>query len=197
MQHDAPPSRNRQIHSDPGEQNGQPKVYPHIDHSVAVRDNRSNAAQAQARVANVVAQHRHLLDPGVVSGTGPGIGITAAGIVVGGNAAGTGRYDDAMLAKIVAEEKESKEKLPKYPGLERYTLIEKMGDGAFSNVYRALDNTGGCGEAAIKVVRKYELNASQVCIRFSLFISCLHASCTVLKFLYFSISLWLSTPSRP
>ncbi|RPA89750.1 Pkinase-domain-containing protein [Choiromyces venosus 120613-1] len=36
-----------------------------------------------------------------------------------------------------------------------------MGDGAFSNVYRARDTHGQYGEVAIKVVRKYELNASQ------------------------------------
>ncbi|KAF2010585.1 hypothetical protein BU24DRAFT_427703 [Aaosphaeria arxii CBS 175.79] len=39
-----------------------------------------------------------------------------------------------------------------------------MGDGAFSNVYRAKDNTGQWGEVAIKVVRKFEMNSSQVCI---------------------------------
>lgn len=66
------------------------------------------------------------------------------------------------LAKIVAEENESKGKFPKYPGLERWELIEKMGDGAFSNVYRARDTTGGAGEVAIKVVRKFEMNNMQV-----------------------------------
>ncbi|KAK3633280.1 MAPK-activated protein kinase Srk1 [Elasticomyces elasticus] len=70
-------------------------------------------------------------------------------------------YDKDVLERIVAEERESKGKLPKYPGLERWTLIEKMGDGAFSNVYRARDNTGQYGEAAIKVVRKFEMNSQQ------------------------------------
>jgi hypothetical protein len=37
-----------------------------------------------------------------------------------------------------------------------------MGDGAFSNVYRARDTTGERGEVAIKVVRKYEMNSMQV-----------------------------------
>jgi serine/threonine protein kinase len=63
----------------------------------------------------------------------------------------------------VAEERESKGKLPRYPGLERYTLLEKMGDGAFSNVYRARDNEGQYPEVAIKVVRKFEMNSTQVC----------------------------------
>lgn len=71
-------------------------------------------------------------------------------------------YDPSVLERIVAEERESKGKLPKYPGLERYSLIEKMGDGAFSNVYRAKDTTGQYDEVAIKVVRKFEMNATQV-----------------------------------
>ncbi len=65
------------------------------------------------------------------------------------------------LAQIVAEEREKQGKLPRYPGLERYSLVEKMGDGAFSNVYRAKDLQQG-GEVAIKVVRKFEMNSNQV-----------------------------------
>lgn len=72
--------------------------------------------------------------------------------------------DPSVLERIVAEEREAKGKMPKYPGLERWTLIEKMGDGAFSNVYRARDNTGQWGEVAIKVVRKFEMNSQQVSI---------------------------------
>ncbi|EPS35149.1 hypothetical protein H072_11597 [Dactylellina haptotyla CBS 200.50] len=68
---------------------------------------------------------------------------------------------DAAVARIVAEERENRGKLPRYPGLERWILIEKMGDGAFSNVYRAKDSLGELGEVAIKVVRKYELSSSQ------------------------------------
>ena len=72
-------------------------------------------------------------------------------------------YDAAVLGRIVAEERESKGKFPKYPGLERFKLLEKMGDGAFSNVYRAQDLQGEFQEVAIKVVRKFEMNQSQVC----------------------------------
>lgn len=36
-----------------------------------------------------------------------------------------------------------------------------MGDGAFSNVYKAVDRKSG-QKVAVKVVRKYELNQSQV-----------------------------------
>ncbi|KAI9734780.1 MAG: hypothetical protein M1818_006767 [Claussenomyces sp. TS43310] len=71
------------------------------------------------------------------------------------------KVDHEELARLVAEENESKGKLPRYPGLERWKLIEKMGDGAFSNVYRAKDIEGNAGEVAIKVVRKFEMNSTQ------------------------------------
>lgn len=70
--------------------------------------------------------------------------------------------DPSVIERIVTEERESRGQLPRYPGLERWTLLEKMGDGAFSNVYRAKDNTNQLGEVAIKVVRKFEMNNSQV-----------------------------------
>ena len=66
------------------------------------------------------------------------------------------------IERIVQEENVSRSKMPKYPGLERWILIEKMGDGAFSNVYRAKDSTTEYGEVAIKVVRKFEMNSNQV-----------------------------------
>lgn len=71
------------------------------------------------------------------------------------------RIPDENIAKLVAEENASKSKFPRYPGLERWELIEKMGDGAFSNVYRARDLEGNAGEVAIKVVRKFEMNNLQ------------------------------------
>lgn len=67
--------------------------------------------------------------------------------------------------RIVAEEREASEKMPYYEGLsERFQLIKKMGDGAFSNVYKARDRQTG-QKVAIKVVRKYELNSNQVCTK--------------------------------
>jgi hypothetical protein len=76
------------------------------------------------------------------------------------------KVDTEELARIVAEENETKGKLPNYPGLERWRLIEKMGDGAFSNVYKARDlsREHNVGEVAIKVVRKFEMNSNQVSI---------------------------------
>jgi hypothetical protein len=73
-----------------------------------------------------------------------------------------GKDESLMLERIITEERESKGKMPKYPGLERWTLLEKMGDGAFSNVYRAKDTTGQYEQVAIKVVRKYEMSSNQV-----------------------------------
>lgn len=66
------------------------------------------------------------------------------------------------IERLVAEENTNRSKMPQYPGLERWILVEKMGDGAFSNVYRAKDSTTEYGEVAIKVVRKFEMNSNQV-----------------------------------
>ena len=115
---------------------------PGGDFSLAAGDNRNVAARAGDAAARAAGEHQKI------------------------HQAQQGRkqeYDPSVLERIVAEERERKGKLPKYPGLERWTLLEKMGDGAFSNVYRARDNTGKQGgEVAIKVVRKFEMNSSQV-----------------------------------
>jgi len=127
------------------------------DYSVAPgADGNRNIAVPNA--AGVHRDHLAAADLGVVVAGGGHGGITASGI----GAHGGKTYDENLLAKIVAEERENRERLPRYPGLERWALKEKMGDGAFSNVYRASDTQGEYGEVAIKVVRKYELNASQV-----------------------------------
>ncbi|KAE8450648.1 hypothetical protein EG329_005992 [Mollisiaceae sp. DMI_Dod_QoI] len=108
---------------------------PHGDaYSVADGDNRNRGAQVGNAAAHA-AEHKQ-------KKTGKAV-------------------DKEEIARIVAEENESKGKLPRYPGLERWQLIEKMGDGAFSNVYRARDIEGTAGEVAIKVVRKFEMNSQQ------------------------------------
>ncbi|TFK29287.1 Ser/Thr protein kinase [Coprinopsis marcescibilis] len=61
---------------------------------------------------------------------------------------------------IVNQERAERSKMPSYTGLENYKIIHKMGDGAFSNVYKAIELTTN-NKVAVKVVRKYELNASQ------------------------------------
>ena len=113
-----------------------------VDYSAANVDNRNIAAQAGGAAARAAGDGQKL-----------------------GNGGTTERkkdFDPAVIERIVAEERESKGKLPRYPGLERYKLLEKMGDGAFSNVYRAKDSTGEFDEVAIKVVRKFEMNSNQV-----------------------------------
>jgi hypothetical protein len=116
---------------------------PHGDYSVGAGagDNRNVAAQAGA------AADRAAHDKQKMQAAAQGKGV-----------------DPSVLERIVAEEREAKGKMPRYPGLERWTLLEKMGDGAFSNVYRARDSTGQWGEVAIKVVRKFEMNSQQVSI---------------------------------
>lgn len=52
--------------------------------------------------------------------------------------------------------------MPSYPGLDRWRLLEKIGDGAFSCVYRASDTKSEFSEVAIKVTKKYEMKEEQV-----------------------------------
>ena len=110
---------------------------PQEAYSMAPGDNRNQAAKAGHAAANA-AEHQQKREKKAQD------------------------YDPSVLERLVAEERESKGKLPRYPGLERWQLIEKMGDGAFSNVYRARDTQGQYPEVAIKVVRKFEMNSSQV-----------------------------------
>ncbi|KAJ5648184.1 kinase-like domain-containing protein [Penicillium lividum] len=51
--------------------------------------------------------------------------------------------------------------MPSYPGLDRWRLQEKIGDGAFSCVYRASDTKSEFSEVAIKVTKKYEMKETQ------------------------------------
>lgn len=106
----------------------------HGDFSAANVDNRNVAAQAGTAAAKAQGDHQKV---------------------------DRSRHD-AEIARIVEEERIARGKMPKYPGLERWIIVEKMGDGAFSNVYRAKDTQGQYGEVAIKVVRKFEMNANQV-----------------------------------
>ncbi|CAI7632790.1 unnamed protein product [Penicillium pancosmium] len=55
----------------------------------------------------------------------------------------------------------NRSKMPQYPGLERWILVEKLGYGAFSNVYRARDSTTEFGEVAIKVLRSFQMDSTQ------------------------------------
>ena len=128
---------NNYAHSEPNVAAHQPHQVPAGDaYSVANMDQRNREAQAGHAAAHQAEKHQKK----------------------------TKKVDQEELKRIVAEENESKGRLPRYPGLERWQLVEKMGDGAFSNVYRARDLDGEAGEVAIKVVRKFEMNSSQVSI---------------------------------
>jgi serine/threonine-protein kinase RCK2 len=108
---------------------------PHDEYSAAAIDNRNVAAQAADVAAHAAGKHQRR---------------------------GDGKYDAEAIEALIAEERASKGKMPNYPGLERWALLEKMGDGAFSNVYRAQDREGQYDQVAIKVVRKFEMNNTQV-----------------------------------
>ncbi|ETS78399.1 hypothetical protein PFICI_10461 [Pestalotiopsis fici W106-1] len=69
--------------------------------------------------------------------------------------------DKAHLEKLVQEENESRGELPRYPGLEQWELVEKIGEDGLSIVYRARHATGVGTEVAIKVVRKFDMNSPQ------------------------------------
>lgn len=55
-------------------------------------------------------------------------------------------------------------KMPQYPGLERWILVERIGDGAFSNVYRAQDSTMEYADVAIKVLKLSRMDDNQVAL---------------------------------
>ncbi|KAL9099386.1 MAG: hypothetical protein Q9163_005106 [Psora crenata] len=146
----APPPNAQYAVSDPNVRDHNPIHHAQVPgghFSVANVDNRNKAAQAGEQAAKIAGNDQKL------EAAGP---VEAAG-----STERSKDLDASVIERIVAEERESQGKLPKYPGLEQWTLLEKMGDGAFSNVYRAKDNTGHYGEVAIKVVRKFEMNSTQ------------------------------------
>ena len=145
---------------------------PHEAYSEAPMDARNRVAQADNAAAHHAEQNQQVQNKNSKSK----------------------RVDEANLQKLIAEENASKGKFPRYPGLERWTLMEKMGDGAFSNVYRAHDTTGEYGEVAIKVVRKYEMNSMQVSVSPWLSLLCfMPFYCPRLILSYFLSFSWLST----
>jgi len=142
----APPPPNAQYAmSDPNVLEHKPLQQAHVpaaDFSAANINNRNVAAQAGGAAARAAGDKQRMDG--------------------GGSVERSNDMDPSVIERIVAEERESKGKLPKYPGLERWQLLEKMGDGAFSNVYRAREASGQGSEVAIKVVRKFEMNSTQV-----------------------------------
>ncbi|KAI9268445.1 kinase-like domain-containing protein [Helicostylum pulchrum] len=60
---------------------------------------------------------------------------------------------DELANILVEQDNKRRSQLPTYPGLERFVIIRKLGDGAFSNVYEARDSKTG-KKVAIKVAQK-------------------------------------------
>ncbi|KAI7884288.1 Pkinase-domain-containing protein [Lichtheimia hyalospora FSU 10163] len=59
--------------------------------------------------------------------------------------------------QVIENERLRKRRFPIYPGLERFDIVDKLGDGAFSIVYKARDLSTG-KHVAIKVVRKHAID---------------------------------------
>jgi serine/threonine protein kinase len=70
--------------------------------------------------------------------------------------------DSARAFKGGTTTQRGAKEMPSYPGLERWRLIEQIGDGAYSTVYRASDTKSEFNEVAVKVMKKYEMNDKQV-----------------------------------
>ncbi|SGZ47243.1 CIC11C00000000810 [Sungouiella intermedia] len=69
------------------------------------------------------------------------------------------KYDE-VANKLVEEEKQNRNAEVKYPNLEKYQVLEKMGEGAFSVVYKARHLESG-NLVAIKILRKYQMDNAQ------------------------------------
>lgn len=68
-------------------------------------------------------------------------------------------YSEAV-DRIVKEELEERQNRRKYPNLANYEMLDKMGEGAFSVVYKARHKISG-RLVAIKVLRKYQMDTAQ------------------------------------
>lgn len=75
------------------------------------------------------------------------------------NNRGNARYED-VAAHIVEQEKMQRNKLVNYPNLHNYEVLEQMGEGAFSIVYKARHVVTG-DLVAVKVLRKFQMDQSQ------------------------------------
>lgn len=75
------------------------------------------------------------------------------------NLASNAKYD-AVANRIIEEEKRERTAANRNPKLDNYEFLEKLGEGAFSIVYKARHKRNG-HEVAIKVLRKYQMDSAQ------------------------------------
>lgn len=61
---------------------------------------------------------------------------------------------------IVEQERRQRQKSVKYPNLDNYEVLEQMGEGAFSIVYKANHLPSG-KQVAIKILRKFQMDSAQ------------------------------------
>ncbi|RLV93007.1 Serine/threonine-protein kinase [Spathaspora sp. JA1] len=65
-----------------------------------------------------------------------------------------------LASKLVEEERKQREREMSFPNLDKYQILNHIGEGAFSVVYKARNiNTGKL--VAIKVLRKFQMDAAQ------------------------------------
>lgn len=76
-----------------------------------------------------------------------------------GHRDGHNRYEE-VASQICKEERVNRARTNKYPGLENYEVLEKMGEGAFSVVFKARHLVSD-KLVAIKVLRKFQMDRSQ------------------------------------
>ncbi|GEQ70206.1 hypothetical protein JCM33374_g3882 [Metschnikowia sp. JCM 33374] len=77
----------------------------------------------------------------------------------GQNYVPTGNYND-VANRILEEERRERSSANRNPRLDNYEFMEKLGEGAFSIVYKARHKRNGT-LVAIKVLRKYQMDATQ------------------------------------
>lgn len=72
----------------------------------------------------------------------------------------TNNQHHEAAAKIVEQEMLQRKQASKYPNLNNYQVLEQLGEGAFSIVYRARNITNG-QYVAIKILRKFQMDNAQ------------------------------------
>ena len=68
--------------------------------------------------------------------------------------------NEQIASHLVEEEKISRKQQVKYPKLDNYQVLDQLGEGAFSIVYRAKNLTTS-QEVAIKILRKFQMDEAQ------------------------------------